>query len=176
VNVPAESAESAGGRKRSRRVNPPSMLYLIKQLELAVTAEMERVISIAGLTPIQYTALTAMERHPGITSAQLARNSFVRAQSMAELVNGLLRRGLITRERDPGDGRHYLLSLTPQGAALVESLSGPVGTVERLMLSELAPEEVVSLHGYLDRCRRSLTGRGAPSTGRPRRAERPAAI
>lgn len=153
-------AETARPRRRQRPDPPVSLLYLVKKLELAVTTELERVTSIAGLTPVQYTALTALERHPGITSAQLARNSFVRAQSMAEMVSGMMQRGLISRERDPKDGRHYLLSLTPKGTALVESLRAPVRTIERLMVADLTPAQAEALRGYLDTCRRALTPPG----------------
>lgn len=149
----------AGPRGRRRPAAPVSLLYLVKQLELAVRIELDRVTILAGLTPIQYTALTALERHPGITAAQLARNSFVRAQSMAEMVSGMVQRGLIARERDPDDGRHYLLSLTPKGTALVESLRAPVNNVERLMISDLTAAEAEALRGYLDSCRRALTTR-----------------
>lgn len=154
----------AGPRRRQRQAAPISLLYLVKQLELAVRTELERVTSIAGLTAIQYTALTALERHPGITSAQLARNSFVRAQSMAEMVSGMVQRGLISRERDPNDGRHYLLSLTPKGAALVESLSAAVHNIERLMVTGLTPPETEALRSYLDSCRRALTPFTSDST------------
>lgn len=151
------SAEAARPRRRARPTAPTSLLYLVKKLELAVTTAVEGVTSIAGLTPVQYTALTELERHPGITSAQLARNSFVRAQSMAEMVSGMMQRGLISRERDPKDGRHYLLSLTPKGTALVESLRAPVHNIERLMLADLTSGEVEALRGYLDTCRRALS-------------------
>lgn len=149
--------EAAGTRRRTRSTTPVSLLYLVKQLELAVRVEIERVTTIAGLTAIQYTALTALERHPGITAAQLARNSFVRAQSMAEMVSGMVQRGLITRERDQRDGRHYLLSLTPAGAALVESLRAPVRNVERLMIADLTAAESDALRRHLQSCRRALT-------------------
>lgn len=145
----------SGGRNRP--VTPGSLFYLVKQLELAVRTELERVTSIAGLTAIQYTALTTLERHPGITAAQLARNSFVRAQSMGEMVSGMMQRGLISRERDPRDGRHYLLSLTSEGLATVEALRGPVSTIERLMVAELSPADVDVLRRYLDSCHRALT-------------------
>jgi hypothetical protein len=39
-----------------------------------------------GLTALQYTALTVLERHPDMSVAQLARNSFVTAQSMADIL------------------------------------------------------------------------------------------
>jgi hypothetical protein len=55
-----------------------TLLYLIKQLELAVRSHLDETVRDAGLTALQYTALTVLERHPELTSAQLARNSFVR--------------------------------------------------------------------------------------------------
>jgi DNA-binding MarR family transcriptional regulator len=151
------AAEPARTRRRAQPDAAASLLYQVKQLELAVRSELERVTSIAGLTAIQYTALTALQRHPGITAAELARISFVRAQSMAELISGMVRRGLISRERDPKDGRHYLLSLTPKGIATIKALSSPVYTIERLMIADLEPADVAALRRYLDSCRRALT-------------------
>ena len=82
------SAASSSAPGHDRDV---TLLYLIKQVELAVRQALDDVVATADLTTLQYTALTVLERHPGITSAELARNSFVRAQSMAEMVTFLAR-------------------------------------------------------------------------------------
>jgi DNA-binding MarR family transcriptional regulator len=63
-------------------VNSASLLYVIKQLELAVRADLDELVRPTSLTVSQYTALTVLERHPDMTSAQLARYSFVTSQSM----------------------------------------------------------------------------------------------
>src|SRR5918992_6294088 len=99
-----------------------TLLSLIKQVELAVRQALDDVVATADLTAVQYTALTVLERHPGITSAELARNSFVRAQSMAEMVTYLLGRGLVSRERDPNNRKQYLLALTPKGQRVLDRL------------------------------------------------------
>jgi DNA-binding MarR family transcriptional regulator len=78
----------------------PMLLYLVKQVELAVRSHLDNLLRPAGLTALQYTALTVLERHPDLSSAQLARNSFVTAQSMADMINALEGRGLIERHRD----------------------------------------------------------------------------
>src|ERR687898_2292181 len=101
------SPSFAPGRERD-----VTLLYLIKQVELAVRQALDDVVATAELTAPQYTALTVLERHPGITSAELARNSFVRAQSMAEMVTFLLGEGLVSRKRDENNRRQYLLSLS----------------------------------------------------------------
>jgi DNA-binding MarR family transcriptional regulator len=70
-----------------------SLLYLIKRTELAVRARLEELLKPAGITALQYTALTVLQRRDGISAAQLARDSFVTAQSMADMVRALERRG-----------------------------------------------------------------------------------
>src|SRR3978361_914636 len=96
-----------GTRGRSRQAAsadgtdaPSTLLYLMKQIELAVRAELDDLTRPEGLTALQYTALTVLERHPDLTAAHLARHSFVTSQSMADMVTTLLDRGLIDRHRD----------------------------------------------------------------------------
>jgi DNA-binding MarR family transcriptional regulator len=141
---------------RSAKAGQVGLLYLIKELELVVRSQLEQVTSLAKLTVIQYTALTALERHPGISSAHLARNSFVRAQTMAEMVVGLIDRGLIARERDPDNRRRYQLHLTADGTKLVESLRPLVRNIEQIMVRDLDQAEAEALRSYLNSCRRSL--------------------
>ena len=71
------------GRVRHLR---PSLMYEVKQVELAVRALMDEVLRPAGVTTLQYTALTVLAGRDGLTSAELARNSFVTAQTL--LVDG----------------------------------------------------------------------------------------
>jgi DNA-binding MarR family transcriptional regulator len=138
-----------------------TLLYLIKQVELAVRQALDDVVVTADLTTLQYTALTVLERHPGITSAELARNSFVRAQSMAEMLTYLLGRGLVTRERDERNRRQYLLSLSAAGQRILDELYESVADVESKMLDGFDGGQIEILRTYLVRCRHALSG-GAP--------------
>ncbi len=147
------AAEAPTDDDRARGV---TLLYLIKQVELAIRQQLDEVGSTEDLTAVQYTALTVLERHPGMTSAALARSSFVRAQTMAEMVTYLLDRRLVTRKRDPDNKRQYLLSLTKKGQAVVDRLRGPVAAIEELMVETLDGGQVEILRTYLTRCRRSL--------------------
>jgi len=131
-----------------------SLLYLIKQVELAVREALDEVVATADLTALQYTALTVLERHPGITSAELARSSFVRAQTMAEMVTYLLGRRLVTRERDESNRRQYLLSLTDEGRKILDEVSD----IESKMLDGFDAGQTEILRTYLLRCRHSLSG------------------
>lgn len=142
------------GSVKTREV---SLLYLVKQVELAARHALDEVVEPAGLTTLQYTALTVLQRDPGITSADLARNSFVRTQTMAEMVAYLLDHGLVQRVRDESNRRQYLLTLSAAGAEVVESLTASAAAVERRMLSGLDDAQIDELRATLLRCRRSLT-------------------
>lgn len=135
-----------------------TLLYLVKQVELAVRSSLDEVTSTHGLTSLQYTALTVLERHPGLTSAALARNSFVRAQTMAQMITVLEERELIERKKDPVSRRQYLLFLTERGEELLDSLRDDVTAVETRMVSGLAEHEIAVMRHALRSCRLALGG------------------
>jgi DNA-binding MarR family transcriptional regulator len=135
-----------------------TLVYLIKQLESATRFKMDEVVLTEGLTLAQYTALTVIERHPQLTSADLARNSFVRAQSMAQLVNGLETDGLITRRRDEESRRQFFITLTEKAIAMLGRLREPVDAIEARMTSALSHAQISNLYDSLRACRVALGG------------------
>jgi DNA-binding MarR family transcriptional regulator len=153
----ASPVGTPGGRPGPARPAEATMLYLQKQVELAVRSHLDELLKPAEITALQYTALTVLERHPNLTSAQLARNSFVTTQSMADMVTTLTARGLIERHRDPADRRRLVISLTADGSALIRRYRGKVKDLERRMLSGLTDQQAEDLRRYLYACRVALS-------------------
>lgn len=135
-----------------------TLLYLIKQVELAVRARLEGVARTGGLTVAQYTALTVLERRPRLTSAQLAKNSFVRAQTMSAVTAELESRGLISREQDPSHQRRQLLSVTEEGLCVLRRLLPEVSQIESQMVSTMESAQVKNLREALQAARYALGG------------------
>ncbi|MFJ8134613.1 MarR family winged helix-turn-helix transcriptional regulator [Streptomyces sp. NPDC096013] len=119
----------------------PSLLYMVKQVELVVRSRLDELVRPHGITALQYTALTVLERHDGLSAAQLARDSFVTAQSIADLVRSLEGRGLIRRERNPRNRRELLILLTEEGRALLTACAGPVRELEERMVAQLTAHQ-----------------------------------
>jgi DNA-binding MarR family transcriptional regulator len=134
----------------------PMLLYLVKQVELAVRSHLDDLLRPVGLTALQYTALTVLERHPDLSSAQLARNSFVAAQSMADMITTLEGRGLIERHRDGADRRRLVVALTAEGRELLDRYRGQVSALEAQMLAGLTRTEVSGLRRGLRACHANL--------------------
>ncbi|KPI14357.1 transcriptional regulator, MarR family [Actinobacteria bacterium OK074] len=129
---------------------PPSLLYMVKQVELVVRSRLDELVRPAGITALQYTALTVLERHDGLSAAQLARDSFVTAQSMADLVRSLENRGLVRRERNARNRRELLILLTESGRALLDRCTEAVRELEERMVQDLTPHQT-------DQFRQALT-------------------
>jgi DNA-binding MarR family transcriptional regulator len=144
--------------RRGRTAAEPTLLYVLKQVELAVRAQLDEIFRPLGMTALQYTALTVLERHPDLTSAQLARHSFVTAQTMTDMVTALRERGLVERHRDAADRRRLVLALTARGRALLRRHHAKVAALEDRMLAGLSATRAAELRRALAVCRANLSG------------------
>jgi DNA-binding MarR family transcriptional regulator len=137
--------------------HPPSLLYSIKQVELASRSHLDELVRPAGITALQYTALTVLELRNDLSAAELARNSFVTPQSMSDLVSALERRDLISRTRDPASRRRHIISLTDGGRALLSVYAPAVRKLEETMLDGFTDAERTAFRDHLARCRAALS-------------------
>jgi DNA-binding MarR family transcriptional regulator len=81
-----------------------------------------REVSTGGdLTPSQTAVLTRLWKEGASSASALAAAERVRPQSMATILAGLTRHGLIRRAPDPQDGRRQVISLTAAGRRRAES-------------------------------------------------------
>ena len=96
----------------------PGISYAIARLQQLVLGAVSEVTARHGLTALQFTTLSVLNRHgTPLSSSQLARRSFMTAQSMHEVTHGLDRPGLLKRNPHPSHRRKLPASLTAEGAA-----------------------------------------------------------
>jgi DNA-binding MarR family transcriptional regulator len=135
------------------------MLYLVKQVEQAIRAHLDDLLRPLGLTTDQYTALSVLEQPHDLTSAELARRSFVRPQTMHEMITSLDQRGFVERHRDPGNRRILLIRLTAKGRDMLEEYDEQVQSLQERMLATLSTRKRQDLRDALAACRQSLATR-----------------
>ena len=138
MNTETERVSSTDGVLAG--VEMPLTLYLVKRLELVIRALMDDALRPLGVTTLQYTALTVLESRGPLSSAQLARRSFLRPQTMHEMVLSLEKRGVIAREPQAGNKRILLARLTDEGRELLAQCNPLVREIERELLAGLPPE------------------------------------
>ena len=141
---------------RAHDVPAPRLLYLVKQLESAIRAQMDVALRSRRITVPQYTALTVLEQHDDMSAAQLARHTFVSAQAMEGVVGALRNAGLIMRHPDPENRRRLVISLTEEGRALLEDCRDDIDRIEAVAFATLSTEQRSRLSEWLSESRRAL--------------------
>jgi DNA-binding MarR family transcriptional regulator len=122
-----------------RTVGPveDSLGYVLKQASVALRSEMDAVLRPLGLSVTQYSCLELLGQRVDLSSAELARGTFVTRQSMHTLLRDLQERGLVTRAAVAPEGRALPARLTEDGRAALEAASRAVAAVEERMIAPL---------------------------------------
>lgn len=132
--------------------------YLLKVVERRQRRAMDLALGRIDLTTPQYAALSVLADHLGVSNAELARRSFVTAQTMTGILRALHRDGRVTRAPHPEHGRIIQYQLTGDGERLRALGDIEVMAIERRMLSRLSADEQEALLRVLHRCADSLEG------------------
>ena len=109
----------------------------------ALLGELDRCIAAAFAMP--QAAATALAVIDGagapLTPSQVSDRVLVASATMTATLDLLEYRGWIRRVPNPGDRRSVLIEITPDGRATADQLLPGIRTVEKSILSALAPGE-----------------------------------
>jgi DNA-binding MarR family transcriptional regulator len=97
--------------------------FYLRMAQIASFQAFARRTRQHDLNPGGFVALMVIGRNPGISQTQLSRAIGVDKSSLTPALNGLARRGLVSRVRPPTDKRAYRLTLTAQGRAMLGELT-----------------------------------------------------
>lgn len=139
-------------------VHPARVTYLVKSLQSAVRRDLDAQLQHIGLTTPQYAALSVLERHPGLSSAKLARRSFVTAQSMQVMVAGFERSGYIDRHADPDHQRILQNYLTDEGKRVLVECDAAADAIEERMLASMTEAQVQVFRETVEKCLDNVLG------------------
>ena len=140
----------------------PRISYVVARLERAVRAAINERVRPHGLTTLQYTTLSVLERRgEPLSNAQLARRAYMTPQAMSEVIAALEEKGLIKRTAHPNHRRLFPAKLTAKGRRVLAACDAAIEEMEQEMVSELTPAELDCLRESLKSCVRAL-GAGFP--------------
>ena len=120
---------------------------LAVRLRLAITRTSRRLRQEAGtgLSPSLTAALATIDNHGPLTPSELATRERVQRPTATRLVARLEELGVLQRAADPADRRSSLLSVTPEGRALLEEMRGRKTAYLARRVEKLEPEERATL-------------------------------
>ncbi len=94
-----------------------------------------------GITPVQFSALTAIGSVPGIDQRRLSRVIAFDRSTIGDVVQRLEKRGLILSEKKEADRRTKHLVLTTEGATTLSAMQQAVWKSNDDLLKPLSEEE-----------------------------------
>lgn len=108
--------------------------HLIRRLQQAAVALFMEATRAQDLTPVQFAALAAVQREPGMDQRSLARRIGFDTSTTGGVIDRLEGRGLMTRSASATDRRVRLLHLTDAGRDLLEqAVPAMLGAQERIL-------------------------------------------
>ncbi|MFD7433669.1 MarR family winged helix-turn-helix transcriptional regulator [Streptomyces sp. NPDC059861] len=125
------------------------------------------------ITSPQFAVLNALADEPGLDQRTVGERVGLDRSTVAEVISRLDRRGLLDKDRDPHDGRRFLLRLTGDGARTHRKLAVRTARMNQVFLAPLSAAEQTR---FLELLRRVADGAEAlrdpgdpaePLVGRP---------
>lgn len=105
----------------------------------------------AGYTDLRPAHFAVMQhlRPEGVRVTELAHRAQMTKQSMGALVDYAEERGYVERTPDPGDGRAWLIRLTPRGREVEQIARAAIGELEAEWAQHLGEERFATLYSAL---------------------------
>ena len=142
----------------SSLLSPPSTADLAVRLRLAVTRTARRLRQEADsrLTPSTAAALASVERRGPLTPSELAAIEGIQRPTATRVIARLEEAGLLLRAPDPGDRRSSLVSVTPEGRALLRKARNRKTAYLAHRMRDLPADDLAALERAADVLERML--------------------
>ncbi len=142
-------------------VYPPAPLpYRLKLLSQAVTRYFQNTLEPFGLTPFQWGVLTCLWREDGLPTSTIGDWLEQLAGTMTGVLDTMETRGLVRRERDPGDRRVWRVWLTREGRDLEGKLVPVVLNAMRRVFANFSARDYNELSRLVDRLYQDVVNLG----------------
>ena len=115
--------------------------FRIRRLQLISVAIVLEETQGFGITPVQFSTLTAIQREPGLDQRTLAKRIGLDTSTLGCVIDRLEARGLVARSNNPSDRRVRLLKITPAGVALLREMVPHVHKAQSRLLAPLTTEQ-----------------------------------
>jgi DNA-binding MarR family transcriptional regulator len=89
----------------------------------------------------QFRTLIRLRWHPGVSISDIAEHLGLALSTTSQLVDGLVKRGYVTRESAVGDRRRMVVTLTDAGRAMLETVRAAAQARMAEQVAALTPEE-----------------------------------
>lgn len=131
----------SGRRRRSSLPLADRPGFLVRRLHQVHVALFAESCGRFGITPVQYSVMTALQREDELDQVSLAAEVGIDRANATDVIRRLEGRGLLRRAAGESDSRLKMCSLTPAGRRLAARMRPAVERVHRRTIAALPPRE-----------------------------------
>ena len=132
--------------------------HLIRRLQQCAVALFMEETQGQDLTPVQFAALAAAQRSPGMDQRTLAAVIGFDTSTTGGVLDRLESRGLVQRSASPQDRRVRLINATAQGAQMLQAVTPGMLAAQRRILEPLPEAQRAVFMDLLERLVRAHCG------------------
>jgi DNA-binding MarR family transcriptional regulator len=131
----------------------------LRRLFKAIQVYSKAILKTSGLSGPQLWALSVLNHASGLSLNELSERLFAHPSTVSGIVDRLVGKRWVRRERDPDDGRGVRLFLTLAGRRIVRRSPPPVQAGLARALDAMPPRQLQKLRQSLDLLVRQASAR-----------------
>jgi DNA-binding MarR family transcriptional regulator len=147
-------ARSTAARPTSAQLDEITDAVLLASRVLVAVAARSLVSVENEVTLPQFRALVVLASRGPVNSSELAEELSVHPSTATRLCDRLVAKGLVTRATAPDSRREVVLTISPEGQAIVDTVTADrrrdIAAIVRRVPSELRPAMVDALQAFAD--------------------------
>jgi homoprotocatechuate degradation regulator HpaR len=156
-------AATPSSQVRIRHFSRSLPMSLLRARE-AVMRHFRPALRRNGMTEQQWRVLRALMTRPSMEVSELAESTFLLGPSLSRILRDLEALALVQRRVDPADQRRSIISLSPEGTALIERVSPESEAIYAEITRRFGAQRLAELQAML-RELETLLAEGPPIAG-----------
>ncbi len=115
--------------------------YCLYKAAMKLKADLDKALLKSGMTSQQMGILALLDKTGDISQITISDSMNIDQASMVRFLNGLLKKGLIQKKSQTGDGRIKLISMTAAGRRIFKKIKILSAATEEAFLRNLSVSE-----------------------------------
>jgi len=128
-----------------------SIPYLIARAGVRMGQSFTRELRKFDMTLTEWRVCSTLNHQPHQRLSEVVLNTSTEQSTLSRVVDGLMQRGILIRERSDGDARALALRLTPEGVDITQRLIPIAQLYERVSLNGFSSAQADQLRDMLKR-------------------------
>lgn len=144
-----------------------SVLHLLHRANQCVTELFQAEMAGVDLTARQYIILLTLSHMEGASQQDIIDATAIDRSTVSQVVQIMIRKGLLTRKRTREDARTYAITLTEVGQGVLNTAQPIVNRVNETFLAALSPAHAKALVDSLGMIVEANSEQEGPSAAKP---------